>query len=158
MKNNFILISLVTLMISSCIQNNDINKKTSRIFDYEDILTIKQERYLDAIITKYQRKTANEIMILTSKDIDGYENTVQYAVNFGNEHGICNKGKDNGLVIFVSKNLKQTSLGTGYGTDKSLKDEISRQIVDSCMIPLFREEKYFEGIKVALEESIKNWH
>ena len=157
MKNNFILISVFTLMISSCGQNNDI-KKVSRIFDFEDILTIKQEKYLDAIISKYQRKTANEIMILTSKDIGIYENAIQYAVTFGNEHGIYIKGKNNGLVIFVSKNLEQTSLATGYGTDKSLQDEISRQIVDSCMIPLFKEEKYFEGIKVAIKESIKNWN
>jgi uncharacterized protein len=158
MKNNFILISLITLLISSCGQHNDINRKGSRIYDFEDILTNKQERHLDAIISKYQRKTANEIIILTSKDIDEYMNAVQYALNFGEEHGIYNKGKDTGLVIFVSKNLELTSLATGYETDKSLKDEISRQIVDSCMIPLFREEKYFDGIKVAIEESIKNWN
>jgi uncharacterized protein len=158
MKNNFILISLFIMMISSCGQNNDINKKVSRISDLEDILTTNQEKYLDAIISKYQRKTANEIMILTSKDIGMYETAIQYAVNFGDEHGIFNKGKHNGLVIFVSKNLELTSLATGYGTDKSLQDEMSRQIVDSCMIPLFSEEKYFDGIKAAIEESIKNWN
>ncbi len=157
MKNTFILISLFALMISSCGQNQDTNKKVTRIFDFEDILTIDQEKHLNSIISKYQRKTANEIIILTSKDFGEYEDAIQYAAGIGNEHEVLREGKNNGLVIFVSKELKQTSLATGYGTEKSLKDEISKQIIDSCMIPLFKEDKYFDGIKLAVEESIKNW-
>jgi uncharacterized protein len=154
MKTTFLLISLIAVMMSSC----GGDKQPSQIYDYEDILTTHQESDLNAMIHKYQRKTDNEIIIVTSKDLDIYENTLQYALFFGNEHGICTPGKDNGLVIFVSKNMQQTALATGSGKDKSLKDEISKHIVDSCMVPFFIEEKYYDGIKVAIKESIKNWN
>jgi uncharacterized protein len=96
-------------------------------------------------------------MIVTSKDIGEFEKAMQYAADFGSIHEVGKKGKDKGLVIFVSKNLKETALSTGYGTDKILKDEICKKIVDSCMIPLFREDKYFDGLKVGLDECIKKW-
>ncbi len=154
MKATFILISLISLMLSSCGRD----KQPSQIYDYEEILTAQQENDLNAMIHKYQRKTDNEIIVLTSKDLDIYETTLQYALIFGNEHSICTPGKDNGLVIFVSKTLQQTSLATGSGKDKSLEDKISKHIVDSCMVPFFREDKYYDGIKVAIKESIKNWN
>lgn len=154
MKTTFLLMSLIAVMISSC----GGDKQPSQIYDYEDILTRHQESNLNAMIHKYQKKTGNEIIILTAKDLGVYENALQYALNFGNELGICYQGNDNGLVIFVSKNLKQTSLAAGSGNDKSLEDKMSKHIVDSCMIPFFREDKYYDGIKVAIKESIKNWN
>jgi uncharacterized protein len=156
MKISTILISLFTLMISSCGQDNYNNNKTW-IYDNEDILTINQKRYLDSIISDFEGRTTNEIMIVTSKDIGEYEEPILYAVDFGNKHGVGKKGEDNGLVIFFSKNLSQTSLATGYGTEKILRDVICKNIIDSCMIPLFKEEKYFDGIKAGVEESISKW-
>ncbi len=141
-------------MVSSCNQS----KEPSAIYDYEDILTARQERKLNGIIHEYQRNTENKIFMLTSKDIGECQTALDFASIFGMEHGLFSVGKTNGVVIFVSKNMKVTSLATGSGSDKSLKDDITKQIIDSCMIPLFKEEQWFDGIKVAVEESIKNWN
>jgi uncharacterized protein len=155
MKICTILLSLFGLIISSCGQKIDNNK--TWVFDYEDVLTVNQEKSLDSIITNFEKATTNEILIVTSKDIGEYEKPILYAVDFGNKHGVGKKGKDNGLVIFFSRNLRQTSLATGYGTENILKDEICKSIIDSCMIPLFKEEKYYDGIKAGVEESISKW-
>ncbi|HLO59880.1 MAG TPA: TPM domain-containing protein [Bacteroidales bacterium] len=154
MRNYLLLTIMVSLVSFSC-DNNKQN--VSPVFDFEDILTIKQKRKLSGIISDYEKKTANQIIILTSKDLEGFENAVQYADIFGKEQGIFSIGKKNGLVIFVSDSLKQTSIATGYGTYRSLNDQITKEIVDSCMIPYFRVEKYYEGLKAGVEESIKNW-
>jgi uncharacterized protein len=155
MRNHFLLTITFSLILFSCNRNQ---QNVSPIFDFEDILTSNQEKELSGIITDYQRKTANQIIILTSKDLEGYENAVQYAEIFGKEQGVFSAGKKNGLVLFVSDSLKQTSIATGFGTDRSLNDQISKQIVDSCMIPYFRVEKYYQGLKAGVEESIKKWN
>jgi len=86
-----------------------------------------------------------------------YDDPILFAVDFGNKLGVGKKEKNNGLVIFISKNMRQTSLATGYGTEKILKDEICMRIIDSCMIPRFKEEKYYDGIKAGVQESISKW-
>lgn len=154
MKILILLISLSAL--ASCVQNNNVNNKVS-VYDYEEVFTDDQERILDSIISGFESRTKNHILVLTSRDINDYEKPILYALDFGNTYGAIEKGQNNGLVIFVSKNLKQTCLATGYGTDKSLKDEISENIIDSTMIPFFREDNYYEGIKAGLEESIRKW-
>jgi uncharacterized protein len=154
MRNHFLLTIAFSLILFSCNNNQQI---VSPIFDFEDILTSKQEKVLSDIISEYQGKTSNEIIILTSKDLGGFEDAVQYAEIFGKEQGVFSTGKKNGLVIFVSDSLKQTSIATGYGDNRSLNDQISKHIVDSCMIPFFRVEKYYEGLKAGVQESIKNW-
>jgi uncharacterized protein len=155
MKWSIVLLSLFVTLAFSCGQKKEGNKK-QWIYDYEKILTSHQERYLESVISDYERKTSNEIVIVTSKDIED-ELSIHYAAEFGIAHEVGKKGKNNGLVIFVSKNLKQTALTTGYENDKSLNNEICKKIVDSCMIPCFKEEKYFDGIKAGLNECIKKW-
>lgn len=157
MKLNITLASLFASIAFSCGPNHEVNTRISYIYDYEEILTQDQERYLDALISDYEKKSGNEILIVTSKDMGDYESTIQYAADFGNEHKVSKEGNDSILVIFVSKNLKETALSTGYGTNKTLKDEICKRIVDSCMIPLFREEKYFDGIKDGMKACINKW-
>jgi uncharacterized protein len=155
MKIYTIVLSLFGLIISSYCQKIDGNK--TWVFDYEDVLTINQERTLDSIIANFEKATTNEILIVTTKDIGEHEKPMSYAVDFGNKHGVGKKGKDNGLVIFFSRNLRQTFLATGYGTEKILKDEICKSIIDSCMIPLFKEEKYYDGLKAGVEAAISRW-
>lgn len=154
MKNTYVLLALLAFTICSC----GTNKEASQIYDYENILTNRQERNLNGMILKYQSNTGNEIIILTSKDIGVCQSALQYATIFGKEHGMYSQGHDNNLVIFFSKNMKVTSLATGDETGKSLKDEDTKYIIDSCMIPLFKEEQWFDGIKIAIEESMKKWN
>lgn len=153
MKINLFLITLT--VIFSCGQRVPNNK--TWVHDNEDILTTNQELSLDSIISDFEKITTNEILIVTSNDIGDYKEPILYAVDYGNKYGIGKKEKNNGLVIFFSKTLRKTSLATGYGTEKILKDEICKTIIDSCMIPLFKQEKYFEGIKAGVEESIRKW-
>ncbi len=156
MKWRTVFVVLFVSLAFSCVQNREGNKKLSSVYDNEEILTSKQERHLKSVISHYKRKTGKEIFILTSKDIGEFENAKLYAADFESTH-VGDKEKDKGLVIFVSKNLSETALSTGYGTDSTLKNETCRKIVDSSMIPLFKQDKYFDGLKAGLDECIKNW-
>jgi len=158
MKLNIALILLLATIAFSCGQNNEASKKDLRIYDYEELLTRSQERHLNSIISDYEKKSTNEIVIVTSKDIGGFETTIQYVADFGSVHEVGKNGKDNGLVIFVSKSLSEAALSSGYEPDKTLNNEICKEIVDSFMIPLFREDKYFDGIMAGLDECIKKWN
>ncbi len=82
---------------------------------------------------------------------------VDYAVEFGEKRGVGEKDKKNGLIILFSRNMRQTFIATGYGTEKILKDEICKAIIDSTMVLYFRKEDYYGGLKAGLEECINRW-
>ncbi len=127
------------------------------MYDNESILTVKQIKTLDSIIELFEKKTTNEIVILTTDNIGDSRNMSDYAVDFGNKNRVGKKDKNNGLIIVISKKMRQAWLSTGYGTEEVLKDEICKQIIDSSMIPHFKEGDYYLGIKSGLESCIEKW-
>lgn len=118
----------------------------SFVFDYEYVLSDKEETSLDSIFKLHETKTTNQIALVTTPDYGKESNMLHFAVEFGNSHGVGVKGKDNGVVIVFSNTLKETRIGTGLGTERVLKDEIAKSIIDSIMIPKFRKGQMFEGL------------
>ena len=146
MRRTFLIISILTLSILACSYKGE-NRRTSWVFDQENVLTDDQEQVLNELIVNFEKETTNEIAIVTTDNIGEHEKMVLYAVEFGYQNGIGKKGKDNGLIIVFSSTLRETLITTGLGTEKILKDEICKQIVDNQMVPEFKKENYFEGIK-----------
>ena len=157
MKYSILILTFVCLFFTGCGQEKKSNSNISFVFDYEHILTKTQTHVLDSIIGEFEAKTSNEIAIVTVDTLGQYHSLFEYAVDFGQKHGVGKKEKNNGLVIAFSKNLRQTFLATGYGTEKILKDEICKKIVDSTMVPRFKNQDYYGGLKAGLEECIRKW-
>ncbi len=157
MRHTLVFSIIAMLLLNACGQGNGNIDNKKWIFDYENVLSDNQEYMLDSIIREFESQTTNEIIIVTVDNIGEFDKMVEYAVDFGEKHGIGKKEKDNGLVILFSKNMRETFLATGYGTEKVLKDEICKAIIDSTMIPYFKDQDYFGGLKAGLEECIIRW-
>jgi uncharacterized protein len=120
---------------------------TSRIFnDYDSVLTKAQMEMLDSLYESHEKKTSNEIALLITDDY-GMDSTLSnFSLHFFNQHGIGKRKLNNGVLVVVSPQRKQTRITTGWGTEKVLKDQDCQFIVDSIMIPEFKKQNYFEGI------------
>ena len=75
----------------------------------------------------------------------------------GNYWGVGQKDIDNGLLIVFSKPLRKVAISTGYGTEKVLTDSICKQIIESVMIPNFKNGDYFKGIDNGVDTLIEAW-
>jgi uncharacterized protein len=157
MKRTALILPILLSFLFACCQTNNSAQQDSWVFDLENILSDSQEIHLDSIIKDFEKRTTNEIAIVTVHDIGDSPKMVHYAVDFGEKYGVGKKDKDNGLVILFSLHLRQVFLATGYGTEEILKDEICKVIIDSTMKPLFKKGDYFGGLKAGLEECILKW-
>ena len=59
--------------------------------------------------------------------------------------GVGKKGKDNGILIVISTDLRRIRIQNGYGIEAVISDAETKHIMDNFFIPRFREGKYFEG-------------
>ena len=121
------------------------------------MLSKSEEKALTKIITEFEKETTNEIAIVTTPDIGEHEKMVFYAVEFGDRLGIGKKDINNGLIIVVSSNLRETFIATGLGTENILSDSICKVIVDEKMVPNFKEGNYYLGLESGLNECIRVW-
>ena len=86
------------------------------------------------------------------------EKIQMYATRLGQQLGVGKKDKNNGLLILIAPNDRQVSIATGYGTEKILTDYICKVIIDSTMIPKFKNQDYYGGVNSALDSIIAKWH
>ena len=144
MKRRFFIlfIGFAAFILFSC----NSNKKTIWVLDNEHILTPGQITSLDSLYKAHEKITTNEIALVTTPDYGSDTSILFFAVNFGRKYGVGKKEKNNGVVIVYSQTQHQTIISTGYGTEKVLKDEIAKKIIDSLMIPNFKQAKVFEGL------------
>ena len=154
-KKSLLILSFILALLIACGQKSDNSKNW--VNDFENVLTEYQIQVLDSIMRDFEARTTNEIVIVTVNDIGNSPKMADFAVEIGNRWGVGKKDKDNGLIIIFSRTMKETFFATGYGTEKILKDEICKEIVDSIMIPFFMEEDYFRGLKAGLLECIDRW-
>lgn len=132
-------------------------KPIGYVNDFESLLSIEERLQLDSIISEFEMKTTNQIAIVTIPNVYPYETLKDFTTDLGNYWGVGQADKDNGLIITVSKSMRNIWIGSGYGTEKILTDEILKNIIDTVIVPYFKSGDYFEGIKSGLIECINKW-
>ncbi len=132
-------------------------KSVDIINDYDAVFTDIEYQELVEFLNYYEEETTRQIIIVTVSDLGPYEDIQQYATDLGNTWHVGTAGKDNGLVIVLSKRLRKVGIATGTGTQKVLTYQICKDVIDHTMIPLFKENKYFNGIDSGIKELMKSW-
>lgn len=113
--------------------------------DFEDILTDAEEANLERKLVSYNDSTSTQIVVVTSSDLGGYDIS-QFAIEIGDQWGVGQGGKDNGLVIAISDANRKTFIATGWGLEGSITDVTAKRIIDQFLIPHFRNGDYYSGI------------
>jgi uncharacterized protein len=152
MKNILIIIIGTSLL---CCQLKETKTIEKFVFDDENILSDKEEKELNTLFKEHEKKTSNEIVLHTTSSYGDKENILIYSTDYANEKGIGKKEKDNGVVIVFSKAFREVRINTGYGTEKVLKDDLAKKIIDSLMVPQFKEQKIFEGLRSGSKEIVR---
>jgi len=142
MKNVFSLLLAMSCLNFYC----NPGQKPNWVWDLEGDLSIDQINQLDSLYASHEKKTTNEIVLVTISDFGSDSSIELYSNHFFEKHKIGKKKVNNGVVMVFSQAQRKTRIATGLGTEKILKDSIAKRIIDSIMIPHFKKADYFEGI------------
>lgn len=138
------------------VQQKFVVKKV-RIVDNEKIFTEDQIKQLDSIVENCWNKKIAEIAIITIDDRHtDNENFDQYVLKNLTAYSSGEYGKNNGIVIAISKKLRQMRIENGYGIEKILSNEATKKIIEEQFIPKFKEGQYFEGVLNGLSALVRD--
>jgi len=172
-----ILILFLTLNLLSCkgsAQETETKKSTSEfdiseigkstfpkplgiINDYGKLFTESQRTELTKVLYDYDIETTRQIVIMTIDSIKPYQNIQRYATDLGNLWGVGTSEKNNGLTIVLCKPCRQIGIATGIGTELILTDEICKKVIEKTIIPEFKNEDVYSGIRKGVTELIAKW-
>jgi len=118
---------------------------TGRIVDDANLLYLDAETRLDNELAEHEKKTGNQVVIVTLRSLQGY-NIEDFGYQLGREWGIGEKEKSNGVLLIVAPNERKVRIEVGYGLEGVLTDAISHNIIQTQILPSFRDKEYEQGI------------
>lgn len=120
------------------------------INDFENILTASEEKKLAKLIRAQQARTQDQIVVVTVASIEPFEQLDDYARGLIYYWGVGEKVDRKGILIALGKDLRRVRIENGAGIVKRLTDAETQQIIDEIIIPEFKEEQFFQGLKNGL--------
>lgn len=115
------------------------------VSDYSDILTPREEVYLENLLLDYADTTSTQIAIVTVETTGG-DNINLITAEIAAKWKIGQNGKDNGCLILVASEDREISIQNGYGLEPYLTDFTSKQIIENEILPQFKAGSYFKGL------------
>ncbi len=113
--------------------------------DFTGLLTEQQQISLNNKLLQFNNEKSTQIYVVTYDELQGYD-IADYGARLGEEWGIGQQGKDNGLLILISPEARKVTIQTGYGLEGAVPDAIARRLINNVITPGFRQERYYESL------------
>lgn len=147
--NRTLSLSLLFLFIAfTAMAQREIPPKPdaqTSVYDEADVLNQAEEQQLERKLINYADTTSTQIVIATINSLEG-EYIGVYAAEWAHEWGIGQEEEDNGIFILLSEDDRKIWITTGYGIEGYLTDALSKEIIDTLILPEFRSSSYYSGL------------
>jgi len=151
-----ILISLVLISTVWSIAQEKLpvpSKPESWVNDYAGVFSNAEKNALESKLNEFEYRTSTQIFVVTLNDDGGYPASMLGPM-IGEEWGVGQKGKDNGLLVIMDMQKRDVFISTGYGLEEYIPDATASRIVQNEVIPNFKKGDYYEGIDKATDVMI----
>lgn len=120
-----------------------------RVSDAANILSAEVEQQLSERLAAYEQRTTHQMAVATTSGLNGAD-PMEFATCLGRRWGIGHAKRDDGIVILVAPNERQSSVAVGFGLEKALTDVEAKAVIGD-MIPSFQKSDYASGLKIGID-------
>jgi uncharacterized protein len=126
---------------------------TGRVNDHAGLLSARDQKELDAALARFEAETTDQIVVATLDSLQGLP-IEDYGYQLGRQWGIGQAGKHNGALLIVAPAEREVRIEVGYGLEGELTDAQSRTIIETSILPHFRQGDFAAGIKAGVAAMI----
>ena len=144
----FLSCFLLIIFISSWIGAAPDLKPTREFYvnDYGNVLSAETEERILKLAESLERSTTAQVVVLTIPQIESGD-AFSYSLAVARAWGIGDAVKNNGVLIFLSIEDRQSFVQVGYGLEGRLTDAKVGRFQDQYLIPELRVGNYDLGIE-----------
>lgn len=124
----------------------EIPAKSDRLVnDYANVLSASEESALETKLRGYYDTTSTQIAVVLENSLEG-DDLFDYCQRLATAWGIGEKGKNNGVLLYVAIGDRKARIHTGYGMEATITDAMSTRIRTQQMNPAFKAGNYYQGL------------
>lgn len=123
----------------------DVPPLTGYVNDYGSMISPQVKSQIEAELSAFEKSDSTQVVILTIPSLEGGV-IEEFAIKAGEVWKIGQKGKDNGVIIVVSKGDRKIRIEVGRGLEGKLTDLMAGRIIDLVIKPHFKRGDYEGGL------------
>ena len=143
--------AILFVCISIYAKDFKVPNLTGRVVDTANILTSQEKQSLEATCKLFEKKTKGQFAVCIVPEMPG-ETVESASIKVAEKWKIGHKGKDNGMLFFLSMKERNFRIEVGYGFEGKMTDGKAGEI-GRLAIPKFKQQKWCEGIKFIIDSS-----
>jgi len=125
-----------------------------QINDEAHIFSQNERDELLNLVQNFEQNSTTQIAIVTLKSLES-RSIEELSLEIARGYKLGQKEDNNGVLLVVAPNEKKVRIEVGYGLEGVLTDAISSEIINSVMIPQFKNGKMSEGVEEGVLAIIK---
>jgi uncharacterized protein len=115
------------------------------VTDAANVLKDGEEERITQQLQQLERKTGHQMVVVTVPTLEG-QTIEEYTRSLANRWGVGRREYNDGAVVLVAPNERKVRIGVGLGLEHVVTNDFASQIIQTVMIPKFREGDYFGGV------------
>jgi uncharacterized protein len=123
---------------------------TGRVVDEEGLLSKAQEQSLADMSGTIERDSTVQVVVVTLKSLDGYD-IAEYGYQLARYWKVGQRDEDNGILIMIAPHEHKVRIEIGYGLEAFITDAEAYEIIQSKMLPRFKEKDVYVGIRDTID-------
>ncbi|MFW6366914.1 MAG: TPM domain-containing protein, partial [Spirochaetota bacterium] len=135
------------------LEAREIPALTGRINDYAQIISTETERRIEKKLAALEATDSTQIVVLTIDSLEG-DVLEEFSIRVAEQWKIGREKEDNGAILIVSRDDRKIRIEVGYGLEGVLTDLLSGRIIDTVIVPEFRNGDYDAGIEKGVDTMI----
>lgn len=116
------------------------------VVDQAKLFTSQETEVLSTSLHRHEQNTSNQVVVVTLNTLQGYD-IADFGYQLGRHWGIGQKERDNGVLLLIAPHERKVRIEVGYGLEGALSDAIAHDIIDSKILPFFKQGEYYQGTK-----------
>jgi len=147
------VVNVPSIAIAVSIENvpNPKQVQGGWVTDMANILSPETEAKINTTLSKLAATNGSEIAVVTVTKTSPSATPKDFATDLFNYWGIGKKGKDNGVLVLISKGDRRVEIETGYGVEDVLPDALVGNIINQKITPQFKQGNFDKGTLVGTQ-------
>ena len=152
MNKRFLVIGAAFIVLSALsMAGQSFPKPQGYVNDFANIINARDESQIRSMSEAVERATSIEIAVVTVSSMSPYGSIEEFSIALASDWEIGKKGEDNGILLIVALQERKTRIEVGYGLEGIFPDGLVGRIMDTSMVPYFRENDFSTGFAKAVE-------
>lgn len=132
---------------------NPVPPLTGHVTDQTGTLTTEQMTTLEQTLTAFEARKGSQLAVLmiASSTPEAIES---YALRVAELWKLGRKKIDDGAILVIAKDDRAMRIEVGYGLEGSLNDATSKRIISDIVLPRFKQQDFYGGIRAGVGQII----